>query len=72
MIEIECACEKFERLEGAAVEAYISQFLVKTGVDEKSGETYYACRICGRPWVREIDEDHRKASLVRMETEFNV
>lgn len=70
MTEIECACEKFERLEGAAVQAYISQFLEKTGVDEKAGKTYYACKRCGRPWVREMVEG--KPSLTRMETEFNV
>ena len=72
MPQIECLCEKFERLEGAAGEAYIAQFLEKTGVDENAGKTYYACRICGRPWVREMIEGDRELSLTRMETEFNV
>lgn len=71
-MEIECACEKFERLEGVAVQAYISQFLEKTGVDEKADKTYYACRICGRTWAHEIVGGARKPTLTRMETEFNV
>jgi hypothetical protein len=70
--EVDCACAKFERLEGAAVQAYISQFLEKTGVDETAGKTYYACKICGRIWVRETPDGARKPSLTRMETEFNV
>jgi len=70
MTEIECVCERFERLEGAAVQDYISQFLEETGVDENAGKTYYACKRCGRPWVREMVED--KPFLTRMETEFNV
>ncbi len=55
-----------------AVQVYILDFLEKTGVDEKAGKTYYACRICGRSWTREIDESIRKPFLTRMETEFNV
>jgi hypothetical protein len=69
---IECACEKFERLEGAAVPAYISQFLEKTGVDEDAGKTYYSCKSCGRAWVRETVGPAHKPSLTRMDTEFNV
>jgi hypothetical protein len=70
--DFKCACDKFERLEGAAVQVYISDFLEMTDVDETSGKTYYACRFCGRPWVRETAEDARKSSLTRLETEFNV
>ncbi len=72
MVEIECMCEKFERLEGVAVQDYIARFLEETGADEETGKTYYACRICGAPWTREMDESRRKPFLVRMETEFNV
>jgi hypothetical protein len=70
--DIECACEKFERLEGVAVQLYISDFLEETDVDETSGKTYYACRICGRPWVWEPGDGARKPSLTRLETEFYV
>ena len=70
MTEIECACEKFERLEGVAVQLYIEQFLEETGVDETAGKTYYACKRCGRPWTQEMVEG--KPVLTRMETEFIV
>ncbi len=69
MDEISCACEKFDRLEGAATAAYISQFLEKADADEAAGKTYYFCRRCGRPWVRLVDEGNRKPSLVRLETD---
>ncbi|MGE0131225.1 MAG: hypothetical protein AB7U82_24355 [Blastocatellales bacterium] len=72
MAEIECLCEKFERLEGVAVQDYVSRFLEETGVDEETGKTYYSCKICGTPWTRVMPEGSRKPSLVRMETEFNV
>ncbi len=72
MAKIECACELFEQLEGAAAQAYTSQFLEKTDVDEVASKTYYLCRSCGRPWVRETIEGNRKPSLVRLEMEFDV
>jgi len=68
----DCACDRLERLEGAAVQAYISQFLERTGVDEQGHRTHYVCRSCGRAWARIEDEEHRKPSLIRQETEFNV
>ena len=69
MDESSCACEKFDRLEGAATAAYISQFLDKGETDETAGKTYYYCRHCRRPWVRLVDEGNRKPSLVRLETD---
>ncbi len=72
MAEIECFCDKVERLEGTPTQAYISQFLEMTGVDEETGKTYYLCRVCGRPWAYETIEVTRKPSLVRLETEFYV
>jgi len=66
-----CACDRLERLEGAAVPAYISQFLERTGVDEQQHRTHYVCRSCGRAWTRIEGEDHRKPSLIRQETESN-
>ena len=68
----DCACDRFAHLEGAATQAYISQFLEKTAVEEGAGQTHYICRRCGRPWVRIESEDQRKPSLIRQEMEFNV
>lgn len=72
MNTVECACDRLTRLEGAATQAYISQFLERTGVDEQNRRTHYVCRSCGRAWIRIESEDHRKPSLIRQETEFNV
>lgn len=72
METIECMCDKFERLEGVAVEDYISRLLEEIGVDQETSKTYYSCRVCGRPWTRVMAAGARKPSLVRMETEFNV
>ena len=70
MEEFSCACDKFERLEGAATIAYISQFLVRADEEEEeAGRTHYFCRRCGRPWVRVVEEGNRKASLIRLETD---
>lgn len=68
----DCACDRFPRLEGAATQAYISQFLEKTGEDTARGQAHYRCRVCGRAWVRTESEDRRKPSLVRQETDFIV
>jgi hypothetical protein len=70
MDEIICICERLERLEGMSARIFITQFLDETGVDEKDGKTYYACKVCGRPWTQEIVEG--QPVLTRMETEFNV
>jgi hypothetical protein len=72
MTDSECACDRFERLEGAATHVYTSLFLEKTDTDEEAGKTWYFCRICGRPWLRETIEGNRKPSLVRLEREFDV
>ncbi|MFN0084835.1 MAG: hypothetical protein ACKVX9_05565 [Blastocatellia bacterium] len=69
MQETSCACDKFERLEGAATTAYISQFLDRAENGEEAGRTHYYCRRCGRPWVRVVEEGSRKASLFRLETD---
>ncbi|MDX2034800.1 MAG: hypothetical protein SF339_29265 [Blastocatellia bacterium] len=72
MQETACACDKFDRLEGAATMAYIAQFLDRADKDEEqddAGRTYYFCRRCGRPWARTIEEGNRKPSLLRLETD---
>ena len=70
MAETQCVCANFERLEGSAVGIYVALYLEETGVDEKSGKTYYVCKYCGRPWTQEIVVG--KTTLTRMETEYNV
>jgi len=70
MDEVICMCEKLERLEGGGVRIFIAQYLEETGVDEKDGKTYYACKVCGRPWTQEMVGG--QPILTRMETEFNV
>ncbi len=70
MTEIQCMCPKFDRLEGSAVQIYVTLFLEATGVDENTDKTYYVCKICGRPWTQETIDG--KPFLMRMDTEFNV
>jgi len=70
MIEIECMCARVDRLEGVAVQLYISQYLVETSVDEEEDKTYYACKRCGSPWTQEVTDGN--PILRRMENEFIV
>jgi hypothetical protein len=70
MTGIECMCAKFDRLEGSAVQIYLTLFLDESGVDESAGKIYYVCKSCGRPWTQEMVEE--KPLLTRMETEFDV
>lgn len=72
MYERECACEKFERLEGAAMQLHISDFLILADSEEQTGKTWYRCRRCGAHWKLIARTDHRQAMLVRLANEFNV
>lgn len=47
-----CSCDKFERLEGASVNAYASAFLEDLGQKDKSKRSLYRCRVCGREWEK--------------------
>lgn len=60
--EPRCACARFQRLEGSATQAYISQFLTKTGVDDKA--VYYECRECHRRWKKV--EETKRPSLIQI------
>jgi hypothetical protein len=66
MSDPNCACQKFRALEGAATQAYISQFLERTGAD--AGATHYRCRVCGARWERR-EERGKRPSLVRIESQ---
>lgn len=58
----QCSCAKFERLEGAATQAYISQFLHKTGAEDEA--VYYQCRVCQTRWQKV--EEAKRPSLVKV------
>ncbi len=58
----QCACDKFQRLEGAATQAYLTQFLQKTGADDDA--TYYQCRVCATNWKK--IEESKRPSLVQI------
>ena len=60
--ELRCVCAKFQRLEGSATQAYISQFLTKTGTDEEA--VYYQCRECQRKWKKV--EETKRPSLIQI------
>jgi len=55
-----CVCPRIERLEGAATQAYTTQFL------ERAGAESYCCRECGAMWRRVSEEDQKRPSLVRV------
>ncbi len=65
-MDSECNCSRFERLEGAAVSAYTSDFLVRTDKNEEKGVSYYRCRVCMRHWKRVEDDGLRRPSLIRL------
>ncbi len=44
MTETTCACQKLERLEGAATPAYITHYLER---DRAASGNLYRCRMCG-------------------------
>jgi hypothetical protein len=58
----QCACSRLQRLEGAATQAYITQFLSKTGADDEA--IYYQCRVCATKWKKV--EEAKRPSLIRL------
>jgi hypothetical protein len=67
MSQPKCSCDKFERLEGASVNASASAFLEVLGRTEPSLKDRYRCRVCGREWEkRPPDAEHARPSLVRV------
>jgi hypothetical protein len=53
---LKCSCEKFERLEGASVNAYVAAFLEETGPAEPDRKNRFRCRVCGRLWEKRAPE----------------
>ncbi|HWQ36196.1 MAG TPA: hypothetical protein VNQ79_25395 [Blastocatellia bacterium] len=62
MAESGCACHRFERLQGAATQAYISSFLERLAAQGAQ----YRCRVCGTRWQKVETEGERRASLIRL------
>ena len=66
MSQPKCSCDKFERLEGASVNAYANAFLEDLGRTDPARKDRYRCRVCGRVWEkRPPDAEHARPSLVR-------
>jgi hypothetical protein len=64
-----CSCEKFERLEGASVNAYAAAFLEDLGRTDPARKNRYRCRVCGREWEKrepEVKTGSTRPSLVRI------
>lgn len=63
-----CSCEKFERLEGASVNAYAAAFLEDLGRKDPARRNLYRCRVCGRGWERRgpAEGGAARPSLVRL------
>jgi hypothetical protein len=67
MSQPKCSCDKFERLEGASVNAYTNAFLEDLGRTDPSHKDRYRCRVCGREWEKHPpDAEHARPSLVRI------
>jgi len=63
-----CSCEKFERLEGASVNAYVAAFLEDLGRADPEKRNLFRCRACGRTWEKRAPEEKAgstRPSLVR-------
>jgi hypothetical protein len=67
-----CSCEKFERLEGASVNAYAAAFLEDLGRTDPAQKNRYRCRVCGRLWEKRApgaEGGGKRPSLVRLSGE---
>jgi NAD dependent epimerase/dehydratase family enzyme len=64
-----CSCDKFERLEGASVGAYVAAFLEDLGRDNLEHKNRFRCRVCAREWEKrapEVKSGSTRPSLVRV------
>ena len=70
MSQQNCSCEKFERLEGASVPAYINAFLEDLGRNDPTHKNEFRCRVCGRRWEKRAPDERlgqARAALVRVD-----
>ncbi len=65
MSETRCSCDRFEKLEGATVPAYISAFLAVQGQPQSDR---YRCRWCNQVWERHQDQGSKRPSLLRVKS----
>jgi hypothetical protein len=68
MSETRCSCDRYERLEGATVPAYISAFLAANDAAGTAKAESYRCRWCDQEWQRHLDHDNKRPSLIRIKT----
>ncbi|HZT60583.1 MAG TPA: hypothetical protein VFA21_18405 [Pyrinomonadaceae bacterium] len=69
MSAAKCSCEKFERLEGASVNAYASAFLEDLGRSDPQKKNRFRCRVCEREWEKrapDAEAGSTRPSLVRL------
>lgn len=70
MEQPKCSCERFEKLEGASVPAYIKTFLEETDSSRTPArKNHYRCRVCGRLWEKRApgaEGEGKRATLVRL------
>jgi len=69
MSAAKCSCEKFDRLEGASVNAYASAFLEDLGQSDTRKKNRFRCRVCGREWEKRAPDaktGSKRPSLVRL------
>lgn len=56
MSQPKCSCDKFERLEGASVNAYAAAFLEDLGRADPDRKNRLRCRVCGREWEERVPD----------------
>jgi hypothetical protein len=66
MSETRCSCDRFEKLEGATVPAYVSAFLKPS--DQSQNADRYRCLWCNCEWEKHSEENSTRPSLVRLRT----
>ena len=64
-----CSCDKFERFEGASVNAYASAYLDDLGAKDPERKNQFRCRVCGSLWEKrapDVDAKSVRPSLVKV------
>lgn len=66
MSETRCSCDRYEKLEGTFVPAYISAYLAPVDPSEPAKADHFRCRWCNQEWESHADEKSKAPSLVRV------
>lgn len=56
-----CACHQFEKIQGAAVQAWRDKFLTPGPQPD-----VYCCRVCGTQWQKVQPAGEKRATLIRL------